>query len=286
MKGLNEKMAIYVDAHVHIYSCFDLNVFFDAAHANFRRQAAKQDPDRPFTAVLFLTDWAQQRWFQHFALCARNAGGNAPGIDGWTFHPTAEKNSLLVRHPSGKELVLIAGRKIITSEVLEILALFAMSPFQDGVPFKSVLRIIEETGGLAVLPWAPGKWMGKRGALIKKLLEGTTEPRYFLCDNANRPVFWRRPALLSLGESKGLGILSGSDPLHFASEVRRAGNAGFRLEGSLDPQRPAHCLKQMLLNRRGPFRLYGSLETPWRFFRNQLAMQALKRLRRRQLVRP
>jgi hypothetical protein len=45
-----------VDAHVHVYDCFDLKKFFDAAFANFKSEADRLGSGDNFIAVLFLAE--------------------------------------------------------------------------------------------------------------------------------------------------------------------------------------------------------------------------------------
>ena len=74
-------------------------------------------------------------------------------------------------------------------------------------------------------------------------------------------------------EEKGLRILPGTDPLPLASECCRPGSFGFTIQGSLSLEEPGEHIKQMLLNPKICLEPYGSLETPFRFIRNQLAIR-------------
>ena len=150
--------------------------------------------------------------------------------------------------------------------------------FEDGVPLEEVLRIVSENDAIPVIPWGVGKWMGKRGAIIKKILNGPKVPMLFLGDNGNRPSFWPSPPHFKLAEIQGIKILPGSDPLPFASEVSRPGSFGFLAKGSVNPEYPARDLKRILSNQTICLQPYGRLESNWRFFRNQMAMQILKRM--------
>jgi len=58
---------ILVDAHVHIYDCFDIQTFLDSAFANFKAEAARCGQEDSFTAVLLLTETAKDNWFQRLA---------------------------------------------------------------------------------------------------------------------------------------------------------------------------------------------------------------------------
>lgn len=277
---------VMIDAHVHIYSCFNLQIFFDSALNNFRSEAAKNGRPGNFIAFLVLTDWASKSWFKFLA-------GYADGEDyterriirNWTFHNTNDNCSLFARHDNGGEFYVIAGRKIITKENLEVLALISESRFKDGLPLDKTILNIKENGAIPVIPWAVGKWMGRRGKILTDMIEVSNIPEYFLCDNGNRPIFWPRPYHFKIAESKGIRVLSGSDPLHFTSEVNRPGSFGFIANGSIRPGEPAKDLRNILLDPETKIKLYGNLENPYRFFRNQLAMQILNKKWKKQIGR-
>jgi hypothetical protein len=269
---------VMIDAHVHIYSCFNLQIFFDSALNNFRSEAAKNGHSDNFIAFLILTDWAAENWFKYLASYADGENyTKSKIIRNWTLHNTNENCSLYARHHKDGGFYVIAGRKIITKENLEVLALISESRFKNGLTLDKTILSIKESGGIPVIPWAAGKWLGRRGKILKEILEVTNKPEYFLCDNGNRPIFWPRPYHFKLAESRGIRVLSGSDPLHFTSEVNRPGSSGFIAQGSITSGEPAKDLRNILLDRKTKFKLYGNLEHPYRFFRNQLAMQILQK---------
>ncbi len=47
---------IVLDGHVHIYDCFDMSLFLDAAFRNFSMQAEKQGAANTFIGILLLTE--------------------------------------------------------------------------------------------------------------------------------------------------------------------------------------------------------------------------------------
>jgi hypothetical protein len=276
---------ILFDVHVHIYDCFSLQNFFDSAIKNFKNEIRKNGIDADFQAVIVLTDWIKENWFQYFIdSIDKNKMVYKNTIDNWSFHRTKENISLVARRPDGENIFIVAGKKIITSENLEILALATNTEFDVGIPLVAILDQIIKNDAIPVIPWAVGKWIGKRGKVIKDLLDNTSKPDFFLCDNGNRPNFWPRPPLFDYAEKKGFRVLAGSDALHFASESYRVGNFANLTHGAIDPDYPAMDLKKMLLDPKTRIRTYGKLEKPVRFFRNQMAMQLLKRKNRQKLI--
>jgi hypothetical protein len=151
----------------------------------------------------------------------------------------------------------------------------------DGASLEETVQGVIEAGAIPVIPWGAGKWMGYRGRILKKFLENTRSSSLFMGDNSGRPKFWPRPSLFSVAESRGIRILPGSDPLPFVSQCQKPGSFGFTVEGAVTPEHPAADLKQLLLETSTRINAYGQLERPFRFIGNQLAMQILKRKRKR-----
>ena len=272
---------ILADAHVHIYQCFDLEKFLNSALKNFEISARQQGDESVFTAILFLAETVNESFFRLLEQSTKNQDNNRYLIKNWTFHRTKEGCSLYAHSAKGQGIFLIAGRQIVTEENLEVLALVTDENFEDGAPLEVVIQEIIDSGGIPVIPWGFGKWMGGRGAILTNLLETGKFPLLFLGDNSGRPIFWPRPSRFQQAERRGVKILPGTDPLPFASESWRPGNFGFTIQGSLNPEEPAKSIKQILLDPTTQPQAYGSLETPLRFVRNQLAMQLLKRQRRK-----
>lgn len=276
---------ILADAHVHIYDCFDLHTFLDSALANFRVEATRCGQGDAFTALLLLTETARNNWFQRLRKIAseeRQIRNRA--FENWSFHRTKESSSLCARRAGRQTVFLIAGRQIVTAEGLEVLALATDKEFEDGSPLADVIRTVRVSGAIPVIPWGFGKWLGQRAIILKKILNRPEASGLFLGDNGNRPSFWPCPSHFKLAETKGIRVLPGSDPLPFASESWRPGSFGFSVNGSVTRECPASDLKHILLDPTTRLKEYGHLEHPWRFFRNQLAMQVIKHLRKEKSV--
>jgi hypothetical protein len=271
---------LLIDAHVHIYDCFNLQNFLNSALKNFRAAALHCGQTKDFTAFLFLTETKRENWFQVLSEYALNA---STGVT-WTFNFTREKFSLWAQNDVGQGLFVIAGRQIATHEGLEVLALITDKQFQEGKPIGETIQTVRDNGALPVIPWGFGKWMGIRGKILKRTIEDSNGLDFFLGDNGGRPLFWPRPSLFKIAESKGIPILPGSDPLPFASESWRPGSLGFLIDAQISREQPAEDLKRVLLDPRTELLAYGSLERPLRFFRNQSRMQLRKRFGQKRAV--
>jgi hypothetical protein len=58
---------ITVDSHVHIFECFDLTRFLDAAYANCRSEAQRKKKEGDFTGMILLTESFGVNWFRRLA---------------------------------------------------------------------------------------------------------------------------------------------------------------------------------------------------------------------------
>ncbi len=256
-----------VDSHVHYYECYDRRRFFEGAQANFRAAAAGLGLAHETPGWLLFSETAADHYFRRF-----RDEAEGPARDGGRFQAMAEPCALRAVREGGAELVLIAGRQIVTAERLEVLALACDAEFTDGTPLAETLDRVRAAGAIAVLPWAFGKWWGRRGALIAQAIEAAGGD-ICLGDNGGRPRFLPEPGLLRRAAARNIPVLPGSDPLPLAGEAGGAGRLGFLLEGEIDPERPAASLKRWLEGHRGAVRRFGRLESLGRFCRNQLALR-------------
>ncbi len=256
----------FVDAHVHLHECFELERFLAAAVRNFARAGAAEEQP----GLLLMTESAG---VDRFRGLREGAGPPEP----WALRPTEESISLLALRAGRPTLLLIAGRQVVSREGLEVLALACGAAPAEGRPLEETLGEIRAVGGLPVLPWGFGKWRGWRGRTVAELIERYPREEIFLGDNGGRPAGAPRPRLFALARRQGVRILPGSDPLPLPAEAERAGSYGFRLAARLDFERPARDLRRLL---RGPdlrIEPYGSGAALLPFLRNQLAMQLRKR---------
>ena len=266
--------AILVDAHVHIHECFKLSDFLDAAAKNFSNAASNLGISDRYVSVLCLTETSYADKFGELrALAENNPAASVAQGSAWRARTNDEAESLSVNHPRLGRIHIVAGKQIVVAERLEVLALGCASSWPDGLPASEVVEGVIEAGGIAVLPWGFGKWLGRRGRTIRCLIENYSSQSLFLGDNSGRPIFFREPSEFQLGRELGLKILPGTDPLPFASESNRAGSFGFFIDVTLDDRAPWYDLSRQLVQPSLNIKCYGRLESTFRFVRNQLAMQ-------------
>ena len=262
---------ILADAHVHIYDCFDLPIFFNSAIENFKKEAACLMDDPVYTAVLFLTESQSENVF--FKLKKKN-----DHIKGWAMLNTAEKRTICLRSGDGQEVFLVAGRQIVTAEKLEVLALGTDKVIIDGLSFASTIEKVLAEGAVPVIPWGAGKWIGKRGRILESYLRNISGTGLFLGDNGGRPFFWKNIPHFKLALDKGISILPGSDPLPFTDQCRKPGSFGFSMNGSISRESPFQDMKNLLYDTELSINSFGRPETALGFIFNQARMQIRKHM--------
>jgi subtilisin family serine protease len=133
---------------------------------------------------------------------------------------------LLIEHEEGPILV-VPGTQAISVEGLEVLSLGVELPNADRVSVAELVNYVQAAGGVPVIPWGVGKWIGRRGKLVEGLLQNKdTANNLLLADNANRPWWWPYPKLLKAAARANRSVVSGSDPLPVRGDEVRIGSGG------------------------------------------------------------
>lgn len=263
---------LFVDAHAHFHRAFELPAFLSAAARNISEAAIDRGVAAERTVgVLLLAEGRHEGAFARLQAAAGSVTGH------WSIHATAEPESLLIREAARLVLIAIAGRQIVTSEGVEVLGLLSTEPFADGGSLTDTVTEIERAGAVPVLPWGFGKWVMRRGALVRSLLRSGSR-RIFLGDNGGRLGTGRTPPLLMEARRLAMPVLPGSDPLPFRDEQTRIATFGFVADVTLDEEWPAKGLRAWLHSLDVQPPTYGQLQTLGPFAWNQLRMQWRKRL--------
>jgi len=262
--------SIAVDSHVHLYDCYPVAEFLDTAYNNLSRAAAPAS--NAVDCVLLLADPAADDSLERLR---RFQDRPASERRGWAVESTGESISLRARRDDGATLLLVAGRQVITTEKLELLALGTTETVADNMPLPDTIAQARTVGALPVLAWGVGKWLGRRGRLLRALAEADPES-FHLGDNGGRPWFWPRPAVMRVARSRPL--LAGSDPFPFLHDLERVGRHGLLLDGSLPPTQPARQLIARLAQGDG-MRHFGHQIGLARFLKNFWLMRRRRRAR-------
>ena len=268
---------IFIDAHVHIYDCFNLDSLFNAAYENFHRATQLHAPvSKTNIFFLLLAEGTSSNFFESLLQNAQNQKTGPNLLTDWLIHPTSEKSSLIIQAKNNTEhsLILAAGRQYITREKLEILALLSDGVIQEGLSLSDSVKAICKINGIPVIPWGVGKWLGRRGGLLKDYLQNIdcNNKKIYLGDNGGRPFFWPPSSHFHIASQKGINNFAGSDPLPLTNEYNKPGSYGVFCEGNIDLETPCRDLKQ-LLSETDKLHPYGNQESFFRFFLNQLAIR-------------
>ncbi|MCA1809521.1 MAG: hypothetical protein LC725_08750 [Lentisphaerae bacterium] len=144
---------------------------------------------------------------------------------------------------SGRPAVfLVLGRQLVAAERIEVLGLACTAELSDGLPARDLLHGVRQAGGVPVLPWAPGKWLGARGRLVAELVAAGQPGPLLVGDTTLRPAGWPSPGLARAC----LPCVPGSDPLPLPGEERWLGAYGFCYRAEFDAGCPVTELRRIL----------------------------------------
>jgi hypothetical protein len=268
-----------IDAHAHLYDCYDRATYFDSTLANVRRawhrRGVLERPDATThtPACLLLAEPANIHAFRSLLKQGGLTGGR------WRFAPCSDGLSLIARLDGRDELILIEGRQIKTRENLEVLSLCCRDEVPDGQATVQVIERVIEFGGLPVLPLGVGKWLGSRGRIIDELLNGPLSDKLCLGDNAGRLAMGPTPRHFVEARRRGVWVLPGSGALPFRSQAKRVGRYGLVLNSAVDRAAPATAIKRLIHAGGDPPNTFGRPDGLVDFLKLQLTMQVYNRLR-------
>ncbi|EKD26992.1 MAG: hypothetical protein ACD_79C00941G0003, partial [uncultured bacterium] len=153
-------MKLIADCHLHIYPFHNLKLIIENCFKNFSKHKASSDKS---IMAIFL---AERHDCDEF-----NKLKNLNGDIQYDIKVEKLKDSQVLKiKKQSEEMLVFAGRQIITKEKLEVLGLTIEERIKDGLPIREVIDKILKCDGIPVLSWAPGKWFFKRGKIIKELL--------------------------------------------------------------------------------------------------------------------
>ena len=270
------KTNLIVDGHVHIYDCYDLDKFFDAAIKNLNNIHTSICPgNNNYQKILLFTEGKENNYFSQFK---RNG---IPGQQSeYKFENTQEDCSIILSKDGKHLCYILAGRQIVTRENLEVLSIASSQKIEDGLPIKEVVKKLIDNKQIAVLAWGVGKWFSKRGRIVKGILEEFHSSYLFIGDNSARPSLWPIPKLFHLAENYSIQVLRGSDPLPFSEEASRVGTYGFFLEGDIQPNKPAESFRKLLISNNARIKLVGRQDNSFSFLNRQTKMALKKYLKK------
>ena len=257
-------MTWLVDAHVHFHPTFGWRDFLQGAID----AAERVDREPGGALLLLLADPGGADSLQ-----ALLDGGYRELPDPWVLAEGTPRGATLVHPHTARTVILLAGRQIRARHRLELLALDTAHHPPDGRPLGDSVREALDLGALPVLPWAFGKWQGRRRGIVTEVVDRFAGDGLHLGDNGNRPRGLPLPPLFRRGRERGARTLPGSDPLPFRGHARRAGSLGFLLPGAPDPNDPGQSLRSAIRTMGGDPPVTGTRRGWTAFAADQLRMQ-------------
>jgi hypothetical protein len=263
-----ERLAI--DSHVHVHDITDPQAWLDTILWNFKKSTGELQNIGPFQGALILTE---PKSHETFSLLRRYLDTKSPTAGPWDLAATAEPISLTASNKTGDTILLFSGQQIVTLEKLEVLSLLALPKVADGLTLTETILQIQRIGGLPVLPWGVGKWLGRRGDVVNEALANHPAGAIFLGDNGGRPSFWQAIPQFQRAREAGIPILRGSDPLRCSFRRRGPGSFGNTINCRIDTPEPGKSLKDALAQLQSSPPEFGNLELPWYFIKDQIALR-------------
>jgi hypothetical protein len=258
-----------VDAHVHFHRLERVVPTLDSAVENFTRVCPS---GRSITGVLLLAQGAHELIFEKLS--------ELEVIGDWRLSRVGSEPMSLTADLDGRRLIIICGRQIRCQKGLEVLAIGTVTRFPEGLALDETMELVNADGGLAVLSWGFGKWLGARGALIERMIAEGVSGSFRLGDNGGRLQVLGLPRLLRVAHEREFQVLPGTDPFPFGKDYRRVGSYGFIAEGELELSAPFAALRRWLDSRKSSPTAYGTALGMLRFFVNQSSIQLQRRLAR------
>jgi hypothetical protein len=198
------------DPHAHMYESYSLKKWVDAAIGNLTKDLKEILP------VVFIVDREGQDSFARLRK-------EAPLFGDWEENPDGRSGLITVF--AGK-LLVVRGVQYVAKEKIEVLGLGVSRRVADGAPASDLIELIREEGGVPCLPWSPGKWLGRRGRLVRQLLESHTPKTLTVGDISMRTFFGPPSPLLRFARGQGYSMLYGTDPLPRKGDEQLVGSFG------------------------------------------------------------
>lgn len=255
-----------VDLHVHFYNGFDLDLAVRSAWKN----AQPPGEARPSGLCWCLASPPGIDGLDLLKAVAREQSSSTKIVES-----SDTQGCAVTRLESSDGLIVVVpGTQAISAEGLEVLSLGAQLSDNKSAPLELLMDSVKKAGGLPVVPWGVGKWLGRRGKLVSKLVHKSRTPDSPLfADNANRPWWWPYPRLLKTAAANGHFVVTGSDPLPIEGDEIRIASAGLSCSvSSVDTAWQE--IRQSLLSARGTgTNVHGKPMSNWRFWRNQIFLR-------------
>lgn len=214
--------SVRIDLHAHLYEMYSLEDWCSAAVKNL----AVSDE---VIGVLVVVDRMGQDSFEHVR--------NNASFGAWQELKRGTGEALAgVLKLGTKQLYIVRGVQYVSAEKLEVLGLGVARSGADGRPCRELINLIRQEGGVACLPWSPGKWLGPRGVLVRELMREFSVADLGFGDISIRSRFIFPSALLAKARAASFAVVAGTDPLPRSADTGLVGSYGVQLAAENKPE--------------------------------------------------
>lgn len=257
---------IAVDSHVHFYKTWNipLNKLLTTVYTNISNNLPDEIIANSLPAICLLDTNIDE-------CLHNNKAGNDKKHETWKIQRNEKENCSYYAHTGNKYLLIVTGKQVNTIEGLEVLLLGDPALPEKKASTEHLLSI-QNKNTLCIIPWAAGKWLGKRGQLVSGLIKSMDEKQFILGDNGGRPAVWKNISQFKKVFNKGDSILAGSDPLPIGKHYRKAGSYGNIVPVDLNYVKPWESLHASILNH-NKLKTFGQLSSTTEFLLNQIKLR-------------
>ena len=209
---------IRIDPHAHLYDMYPTRSWCVAAMRNL---SGGSNADKMVVVV-------DRKGQDSFARLSRDV----PQFGMWALLEGGDAGIVSI---DGQSFTVVRGVQYVAQERIEVLGLGVGRTVDDFLPASALVAEVVAKGGIPCLPWSPGKWFGKRGAVVNDLLRDFDPRQLTVGDIAIRSTLGPYSSILSSATKKGYRVLCGTDPLPTARDAELVGTFGVELCGDFLP---------------------------------------------------
>lgn len=265
---------LILDGHVHLYPEYNLQSAFKIGIENMKsalRKSKLNSSTQPITVWLLTERW-DCHFFRQISESAKKFSSN-----GLTIQPSPEKEAILFQENGRISHLILAGRQLVSNDGLEVLSL-ATDLFVEDRKFSTgeLIQKVNESGGVPVLNWAPGKWFFNRGKIVREQIQNSKTNTFVVGDNPLRCTLWPTPQIMKEATNKGFKLIAGSDPLPFVGEENNIGTYCFATHAPFDMKKPVASIRQILRQKEFSADIIGKRNGLFTFFSRETRIMLKK----------